>query len=394
MEQKKLGIALAGYGMIGRLHAMNYRHIPFIYPGRLPELELRGVCTARESSARAAQAEAGFITATTDIERLLEDPLVQVVDIALPNNLHLPVARAALAAGKHVYCEKPLAGTLEDALAIQAAAEEGPGTFGMVFQYRFIPAVLRARELLQQGALGRIFSFRAEYLHSGYQDPQRPLTWRMKREAGGSGALGDLGSHVIDLMRYLLGDFESLQAHLERFIPRRPLTRGGTDLGEVTVDDAAWLRVRLASGALGTIEASRFATGTLDDLRFWIYGEGGALHFDLMNPNYLAWFDENNPGGDHGGHRGWQMLQTVQHYPGALTPPARSPLGWDRAHTENQVAFLAAVTSGREPSPGIADGLAVQAILDGAERSAAAGGVTVVLDHSLSGHEAPSGRLP
>jgi predicted dehydrogenase len=248
------------------------------------------------------------------------------------------------------------------------------------------------------GALGRVYSFRAEYLHSGYQDPSRPLSWRMRRDEGGSGALGDLGSHVIDLVRYLLGEFVAVQGHLETFVPQRPVRPGSAEMGEVTVDDAAWMRARLASGAVGTIEASRFATGTLDDMRVWVYGEEGAIHFSLMDPSFLHYFDARRPGGAFGGERGWQRIETVQQYPGAKTPPGRAPIGWIRTHAENQYRFLRAVAAaevagvaypaeaGRDGNddpevtiadralPGIEDALAVQRVLDATDRSHVAGG--------------------
>lgn len=395
-RSRHLGLGVAGYGMIGRLHTMNYRQLPFVYPDRLPELKLHAICTSRDESARAAQAEGGFTTATTDPNALVTDPEIDVVDVSLPNNMHRPIVEKALAAGKHVYCEKPLAGTIEDARAIRDAVDRaasrtatqqsgglddrGPARFGMVFQYRFFPAVLKAKELIGAGRLGRVYTYRAEYLHTGYQNPERPLSWRMKKDEGGSGALGDLGSHVIDLVRYLLGEFESVQGHLETFVKERPVTKGASQKGAVTVDDVAWFRARMADGAVGTVEASRFATGTLDDLRFWIYGEKGALHFDLMDPNYLDWFDESAPAGDYGGERGWRRLQTVQYYPGAKSPPARAPIGWSRAHTENQYAFLKAIAEGREPSPGIVDGLRTQLVIDAVERSAADAGRSVTVE--------------
>ncbi|MCG8478802.1 MAG: Gfo/Idh/MocA family oxidoreductase [Spirochaetales bacterium] len=367
-------IAVLGYGMIGRLHSLNYRELPFLYPGAVPIPVLHTVCTSRDESAEAAQREAGFSEARTDLDAVLTNDAIDVVDVSLPNGLHRKVVERALGAGKHVYCEKPLAGTIEDARAIARAAAAADATFGMVFQYRFVPAIVRARQLIDEGRLGRIFTFRAEYLHSGYQNPARPLSWRMKKEEGGSGALGDLGSHVIDLVRYLVGDFASLQGHMETFIPRRPTAADSRETGAVTVDDAAWIRARMKNGAVGTIEASRFATGTLDDLRIAVYGERGAFTFDLMDPSFLYWFDEENRGGAYGGSRGWQRIESVSYYPDAKTPPARAPIGWIRSHAENQYRFLLAVAEGRKPSPGIVDGLKAQLVIDAVERSAADGG--------------------
>jgi predicted dehydrogenase len=368
---------MLGYGMIGRLHSLNYRAIPFLYPDVIRTPTLHTVVTSREETAQTARTEAGYLNATTDHSAVFDNPEIDVVDVSLPNGMHRPMVERALAAGKHVYCEKPLAGTIEDARAI-ARTVESSGTnarFGMVFQYRFIPAIIRAHQLIAEGRLGRVFTYRAEYLHSGYQNPERPLSWRMKKEEGGSGALGDLGSHVIDLVRYLIGEFSSLQGHLETFISERPVAKGASEKGEVTVDDVAWIRARMADGSIGTIEVSRFATGTLDDLRIWIYGEKGAIKFDLMDPSFLYFFDESKSGGDYGGDRGWERIETVSYYPGARTPPARAPIGWSRSHGENQFRFLQAVSEGRDPSPNIVDGLRTQLVIDAVEHSAHDGGL-------------------
>jgi levoglucosan dehydrogenase len=376
----RVNIGLLGYGGIGRVHSMSYRQLPFIYPQSPASPVLHTVCTSRTETAEAAKDEAGFLRAVTDTDALIADSEIQVVDVTLPNQMHLPAVRSALAAGKHVYCEKPLAGNIDDARQIAESVRAAAGSFGMVFQYRFIPALMKAQELMRDGKLGRIFTFRAEYLHSGYQDATRPLSWRMKKDEGGSGALGDLGSHVIDLIRYLLGEFDSLQGQLETFVNERPVTKGAAEKGKVTVDDVAWFRARMKNGAVGTVEASRFATGTLDDLRIWIYGERGALRFDLMDPSFLYWFDESHSGGQYGGSRGWQRLDTVANYPGAKTPPPRAPLGWARAHAENQHRFLDSVVHGEEPSPGIVDGLRAQLVIDAVERSAAADGSWITVE--------------
>ncbi|MGM0432135.1 MAG: Gfo/Idh/MocA family protein [Spirochaetota bacterium] len=372
----EINIAVLGYGMIGRLHSLNYRELPFIYGDSIPRPRLHTIVTSREESASAAKAEAGFDFASTDVEQVMNNPEIDVIDVALPNGMHRSAVERALAAGKHVYCEKPLAGTLEDARAMTAAVQHAgeASAFGMVFQYRFLPALIRAQQLIEEGKIGRVFTYRAEYLHSGYQNPERPMSWRMKKEEGGSGALGDLGSHLIDLVRFLLGDFSSVQGNLETFIPERPVAKGATEKGSVTVDDVAWIQARMTNGAVGSLEMSRFATGTLDDLRIWIYGERGALHFDLMNPSFLYFYDDTQPGGDYGGSKGWQRIDSVSFYPGAKTPPPRAPIGWIRTHVENQYQFLKAIHEGRQPSPGISDGLRTQLVLDAAQRSSEAGG--------------------
>lgn len=374
-----LNIGLLGYGGIGRIHALCYNQIPYYYPGDIPRPRVHSVCTSREESAVRARRETEASVAETDLHRFVADPELDVVDITLPNHLHLNGIEAALMAGKHIYCEKPLAGTIEDARKIVALAEQYDSRVGMVFQFRFMPALLRAHQLITEGYLGRIYTFRAEFLHSGYQDPSRPLSWRLKRAEGGTGALGDLGSHVIDLVRHLLGEYQDVQGHLETFVKERPVSKGAEERGAVEVDDVAWLNARMKSGAVGSIEVSRFATGTLEDLRLWIHGHKGALKFHLMEPGYLDYFNAELPRGDYGGSSGWQRLEAIQSYPGAVAPPPRSPIGWDRAHGENQYRFLKAIHHGEmiEDSPilpGVVDGLKVQLAMDAVEKSSASGG--------------------
>ena len=375
----RIGIGIVGYGMIGRVHAINYKELPLLYPGQLPEIDLVGVCTSREETAKSAQQETGAGVWSTDVEEFVNRDDIDVIDCSAPNQLHRDVALAALKAGKHVYCEKPLARSGDEARELYQAARnasaEAHGTagsgpsFGMTFNYRFIPAILRAKQLIDEGRIGGVYTYRAEYLHTGYQDPNRPLGWKLKKEEGGSGALADLGSHVIDLVRYLLGEYRSVQANFETFIKERPVSKGASQKGTVTVDDVAWFHARMESGAVGTVEASRFATGTLDDLRIRIHGEKGALFFDLMEPDWLWWYDEARAKGDYGGERGWLRLDAVQNYPGAAAPPPRSPIGWIRSHAENQYRFLRSVAEGSPPSPDGLDGLRTQLVMDAAERS-------------------------
>jgi len=365
---------MLGYGGIGKIHTLGYHDIGLFYPGHLPPIELAAVCTSRPETAQQAAHDGGYRAWFTEAAELIRQPEVTVVDCSLPNVAHKSVILAAIAAGKPVYCEKPLALNGAEAREIARAAANADVPIGMTFNYRFVPALLRAHELIQEGALGAVYRFRAEYLHTGYQDPQRPLSWRLDRAKSGGGALVDLGAHVIDLVRHLLGDFATVQAQTRTYITERPVKRGASATGPVTVDDAAWLNIRLQSGALGTLEVSRFATGTLDDLRLEICGERGALRFSLMDGNWLDWFDATRQGGPHGGDRGWTRLETVQRYPGAVIPPARSILGWPRTHAENQYAFLKAIAARQPPQPNVTDGLRTQLILDAAYASAEHGG--------------------
>jgi predicted dehydrogenase len=370
---EKIGIGLLGYGGIGKIHTYCYRQLPLLYPGKLPEIILEGVCTSNpETAARAAKA-GGFRLGFSDLEELLQQKEVDVVDCCLPNFLHKEALNRAFKAGKHVYCEKPLALDSEEARQITAAAAEHGVQVGMTFNYRFVPALMRAKQLIDEGRLGKVYSFRAEYLHTGYQDPNRPMSWRMRKSTSGGGAVVDLGSHVIDLMRHLLGEFAAVRGTLRTFIDQRPVGKDSREKEAVTVDDAAWVEVRTADGGIGTIEVSRFATGALDDLNIEIYGEKAAMMFRLMDANWLYWYDAARPSGSMGGERGWIRLETVQHYPGAALPPPRSVVGWTRTHAENQYSFLEAVSKGETVHPDAHDGLRCQLIMDAVYRSAETG---------------------
>ncbi len=369
----KIGIGLAGYGAIGKIHTLCYKELDMLYPGQLPEVDLAAVCTSKPETAQKAAQDGGYRRWFSDLSELIRRDDVTIVDCALPNFAHKAVLLDAIAAGKHIYCEKPLAVNGTEAREIAKTAAEAGVQVGMTFNYRFIPALMRAYQLIREGALGAIYRFRVEYFHTGYQDPERPLSWRMTKEKSGGGALVDLGSHLIDLLRHLLGEFDSLQAFMQTYITERPVKRGAQEKGVVTVDDAAWLQIKLKTGAMGTLETSRFATGALDDLRIEICGEKGALRFDLMDANWLYWFDASQKGGPPGRDGGWVRLETVQHYPGASIPSPRAILGWTRLHAENQYTFLKAVTEGKTPQPNIIDGLRTQLVLDAAYASAESG---------------------
>ncbi|MCP4398223.1 MAG: Gfo/Idh/MocA family oxidoreductase [bacterium] len=371
---EKIGIGLLGYGAIGKIHTLCYKDIEMYYPGQLPAIDLAAVCTSKPETARRAAQEGGYRTWCADASALIHQDDVTVVDCSLPNFAHKSVLLEAIAAGKHVYCEKPLAMNGTEAREIAKAAAAAQVQVGMTFNYRFVPALLRAHELVQEGALGEIYRFQAEYLHTGYESPERPLSWRLNNDKSGGGALADLGAHAIDLMRLLLGEFQAVQAITHTYIKERPIARGVREKGAVTVDDAAWLQVKLENGAIGTIEASRFSTGVLDELRFEICGEKGALRFNLMDANYLYWFDASRKGGNFGGEQGWMRLDTIQQYPGASIPSPRAVLGWTRTHAENQYTFLKAIVEGHTAQPNIVDGLRTQLILDAAYASAEHGG--------------------
>ena len=367
------GVGIVGFGFIGKVHAHAYNSIPLFYDPAPAKVKLVGVCTSREETAHKAQEQANFQFATTRFEDLLERDDIHIINICTPNHLHKSQVIAALEAGKHVYCDKPLTVTLADAREIVACARAHPElTHGMAHQCRFIPATMRARQLVQEGFLGRVYHFRATYYHAGYTDPNRPMVWRMTKEAGG-GALSDLGSHIIDLMRYILGDYDSVRGTKEIFIAERP-SLDRSQMLPVEVDDYVCLQARMKQGGIGFVEASRYATGNQDGVTFEIYGQDGAMRFNMMDANWLYVYDARDPGGELGGMRGFKQLECVQQYPAPnALPSPRLPVGWIRFHMHSMYDFVAAVAEGRLGAVSLYDAAATQAVDEAVHKSDASG---------------------
>jgi len=369
----ELGVGIVGYGFMGKVHTYAYQTLPFLYDPPAVQARLVSVCTAHEATARAAANHGGFVRAVTDFRAVVEDPDVDIVHVCTPNDSHRDICVAALQAGKHVYCDKPLARTAAEAQDIVAAADAAPHLRHQVtFQNRFIPAVLRARELVEEGFCGDLFGFRGAFLHSGYIDPSRPYSWRLDADISGGGALLDLGSHIIDMVRMLGGDFARVLASTKTFCTSR--ADGNGRMHPIEVDDVVIVNAELASGAVGTIEASRVATGTNDDLRFELHGSLGAMHYNLMDPNWLYVYDQRDPTGLYGGSRGYKAIECTSRFPAPATlMPPKVSVGWDRGHIASLHAFLAAIAEERPATPSFHDGLAVQQIMDATYASAQAG---------------------
>ena len=368
----QLGVGISGYGFIGRVHAFAHRNLPMMYDPLPAATRLVGVCTATEASGARAIRQAGFQFATTDFNALLEHPDIDVIHICTPNAQHYPQILGALRAGKHIYCDKPLALNVPQAKEIVELAKKSHGKHGMTFNYRYVPATMKAKELIDSGFLGEVLQFRGAYLHAGYVDPSRPISWRMRKEISGGGAIMDLGVHIFDLMRHLLGEFTSLNAMLTTKIEERPDGKGGT--AKVDVDDLALVHARLASGAVGTLEASRLSTGKQDELRFEIHGVRGAISFNLMDPNWLEIYDANLPSGPLGGSRGPQKLECVARYPHPYSFGATgSSVGWPQFHIQCLYDFIENVASGRTSSPSFEDGLAAQRFVEACQISSSTG---------------------
>jgi predicted dehydrogenase len=360
----KVGIGIAGFGFIGRIHALAFQSLPYYYV-ELPFLpEVRGICTSRPDTALKAQEETGVPFVTSSIDELCERKDIDVMVVALPNVYHLEVVKKAARAGKAVYCDKPLAMNVQQAIEMRETVKQTGIVFGMSFQNRFVAALIRAKQLIDDGFTGEIFRVRGTYLHSGYADPMRPMSWRLRKEVAGGGALADLGSHLADLVHYLIGDTKVIAARGRTFITKRLSVTHSPNLEPVLVDDWSQVDFEIGNGAPGIIETSRFATGSCDEMRLEIEGSLGAIRFNSMQPNFLEVYDTRKMTGLYGGERGFQLIESIQQYPYPNRIPGKFAVGWIRSHIACAHDFLQKF-AGR-PSVGaiIDDGIKVQKFLE------------------------------
>ena len=367
---KTIKIGIIGWGCMGRTHAHALRAMPLFYPGAGFRAEIAGICSRRLEKAREAAEELNVPYYTDDYRQLLSREEIDAVSVCTPNALHEEIALAALKAGKHLYIDKPLADTAQGARRIADQAEKSGVFTRMVFNNRYLPVTLRARELVDQGRIGRVLSFEGRYLHSGSIDPNKPIGWKQTLQGG---VLLDLGSHVLDLITWLCGYPEAVFCAQRTLYDTRPTREGGAtrDLS----DDQTLMLLRLPGGAMGQVEASKIATGANDELTVEIRGEKGALAFDLMQPNYLRFYDNTRPEAPLGGERGFQWIETVARYPapgGTFLPPKNS-IGWDRGHLHCYYTFLDCLARGAAPDNGVGEGARLQMLMERAAQSAAQG---------------------
>lgn len=373
-----LGVAVVGYSFMGKAHSNAWRNVNAFYAGpRIAQRVLVG--RNAEQVARAAD-QFGWEDSSTDWRAVLERDDVDIVDICAPGYLHAELAIAALEAGKHVVVEKPLANSLTEAVDMATAAGKARanGIHSMVgFNYRRLPALTQARRMVADGTLGSIRQLKISYLQDWLADAEAPMSWRLRTETAGSGALGDLASHAVDQIHYLLGEpVTSVSGTVETFVKERP---GNEGMEPVTVDDAAWATLRTGSGTVASLEVSRYATGRKNALQVEIYGSAGSLTFDLESLNELHYYDAGAPGGRQGFSR---ILMTEEEHPYLQAWwPTGHILGWDHTFTSQAADFLAAIGSGNEPSPSFEDGLAVQRVLSSLQDSAAKASAVVDISH-------------
>lgn len=368
---KTIGIGVIGWGFMGRTHTHALLSLPLFYPGLDFRVELKCVCARHIENARRAAEDAGFERYTDDYRALLAMEDIDVVSVCTPNDAHEAMVIDALRAGKHVYVDKPLAVDEASAQRIAEAAKDAPGFTRMAFNNRYFPATLRAKELVEEGRLGEILSFEARYLHSGSIDPEKPAGW--KQRAGG-GVLLDLGSHALDLVTWLTGYPRRVFCATRTLYPTRPAPGGGM-AADITEDHVLAL-MELSNGGLGTVEASKIATGSDDELTIEVRGAKGALRWNSMDPNYLDFYDNTLPEASYGGFKGFTRIEAVQRYPapgGKFLPP-KSSIGWERGHLHCYYTFLDAVAHHRRPENGVDEGAKLQSLMARLMESAKRGG--------------------
>lgn len=373
----EIGVGLVGYKFMGRAHSNAYRQAAAFFDVD-PKPVMRAICGRDEAATKAAAEKLGWQTWETDYHTLVQRDDIGLVDVSTPGYTHHDVVIAALEAGKHVLCEKPLANTLDEAREMVEAARKA-GTINMVnFNYRRVPAVQFAKQLIDEGKIGTITHWRAVYLQDWLVNPMAPLTWRMKKETAGSGALGDIGAHIVDLSALLVGPITKVVGTLDTFVKQRPVevtsdggaglsAKAGEEMGDVTVDDATTFLARFENGATGTFEASRMATGRKNFNSFEINGTKGSIVFNLERLNELEVYFSD----DEAGLQGFRTIN-VTDAPHPLVNhwwPSGHIIGWEHSHVHNVVAMLEGIRTGVNPSPSFEDGFKCQAVLDAVERS-------------------------
>jgi predicted dehydrogenase len=374
----EIGVGLVGYKFMGRAHSNAYRQVGHFFDVD-PSPRMVAICGRDEAGVREAAAKLGWEGYETDYHKLVARSDVGLVDVSTVGNTHYEIVMAGLAAGKHVFCEKPLANSLGEAREMVLAARKAGVVNVVDFNYRKVPAVTLAQKLVAEGRLGEVRHWRAVYLQDWINDPEFPLVWRLRKELAGSGALGDIAAHIVDLAHFIVGPITEVTGTLSTFIKERPVetssgggagleaTRGATR-GEVTVDDATTILARFESGATGTFEATRLAPGRRNYNSFEVNGSNGSLVFNLERLNELQVYLADDPAG----LQGFRTINvTDPGHPYSVWWPAGHIIGYEHTFTHAVKDLLDGIKVNRSPAPTFEDGYRCQAVLDAVERSAA-----------------------
>lgn len=369
MAKPKLNIALIGYDFMGRTHSNAWRQVGRFFADLPYDPVLKVVVGRTEAKLQEAQERLGFEQHATSWQEVVARKDIDVVDICTPGDSHAEIAIAAAESGKAILCEKPLANTVADAERMLAAAEKAKVIHMLCHNYRRCPAVTLAKQLILAGEIGHIHHYRGVYLQDWIVDPSFPLVWRLQQARAGSGSLGDILSHTMDLSRYLVSEPIAVSGLLKTFITERPLPDDPSKRGKVDVDDAAQALVKFASGAVGYYEGSRFATGRKNYNRLEINGSRGSLVWDLERMNELEVYTESGP---NSGFRKISVTDGKHPYMAAWWP-AGHIIGYEHSFTHTVYDFMRALADQRLPEPNFVDGLQNQRVLDAIERSASTG---------------------
>ncbi|MFK7694334.1 Gfo/Idh/MocA family protein [Paenibacillus sp. HJGM_3] len=375
---REVRIGMIGYKFMGKAHSHAYRDLPMFFPQAAKPV-MKAICGRNAEGVQQAARQFGWESAETDWFELIRRDDIDVVDINAPSDAHHAIAVAAARAGKHLFCEKPLALTLADARDMLQVAEEAGVKHMVGFNYRFAPAVRLAKKLVDEGRIGQIYHFRAWFLQDWIVDPEFPLVWRLQKEVAGSGSHGDLGAHLIDLAHYLVGDMREVIGMSETFIKERPMPSSMTGLsaqgskdgprGPVTVDDATLFLTRFENGALGSFEATRFAPGHRCTNSFEINGSKGSIKFDFERMNELqVYFTEDAE--DVQGFRRVIATDPAHAYAEAWWPPGHT-IGYEHTFVHEVLELMEALKEDRQPVPNFHDGVKCQQVLEAVDLSIA-----------------------
>ena len=375
MDKKVIRVGLLGFGSMGKTHAYAINNLNYFYRDLPFRVEIVGVCTTSMEKSRSVCEEYGFSIATDREDDLILSESIDVIDVCTPNNCHFETLKSAILAGKHIYCEKPLCISAAQAeeIAMMARSQGCGKIYNVVFNNRFLSPILRAKQLVDEGKIGRLLSFSVSYLHSSALNTEKKAGWKQNRDICGGGVLFDLGSHVIDLIYHLGGKFESVCAMTQVAYPSRTGMDGNP--WNTNADEAFYMLAKLKNGACGTISASKVAVGSNDDIFLELNGEKGALRFSLMEPNWLYFYDNTLPECELGGQRGYTRIECVGRYPspGGTFPSPKASSGWLRGHVESLYHFMSCVDRGCQEAPDFTDGAYVQSVMEAAYRSAESG---------------------
>ena len=366
MAKKKLNVAMIGYDFMGRAHSNAWRQVARFMPDLPYEPVMKVVAGRTEAKVKEAAERLGWEEYATRWEDVIARKDIDIIAICTPGDSHMPIAIAAAEAKKHILCEKPLANTLADAERMWKAATKAGVIHMVCHNYRRCPAVALAKQLIDAGTIGKIYHYRGTYLQDWIVDPAFPRVWRLVKSSAGSGSLGDILSHTMDLSRYLVGEPVEVNGLLKTFIAERPLPDDPTKRGAVDVDDAALSLVRYDNGAVGYLEGTRFATGRKNNNRFEINGAKGSIVWDLEQLNDLQLYVEEGP---NSGFRTISVTDAKHPYVGAWWPSGHI-IGYEHSFTHTVYDFLRAIGEQKLPSPSFEDGYKNQRVLDAIERSA------------------------